>query len=99
MTAISRLQKFQNSALRFGFGTRWDDFSSSASRQEAPSIRALNVRLHEMAAKVWKRMEDEEWHQYLVLKTMHGEAPQRQHAWFPRSLMRLENNPPEPQYR
>ena len=98
-TAISRLQKVQNSALRFAFGTRWDDFSTSASLHEAASIPALNVRLHEMAAKVWQRMEDEGWDQYRVLKTMHEGAPPRQHAWFPRSLLRLESNPPEPRYR
>ena len=96
-TAISRLQKVQNSALRFAFGTRWDDFTSSESLHEAASIPALNVRLHDMAAKVWQRMEDEEWGQYLVLKTMHEETPQRQHAWFPRSLLRLENNPLSPE--
>ena len=52
-TATSRLQKVQNSALRFAFGTRWDEFTSLASLHEAASIPTLNVRLHEMAAKVW----------------------------------------------
>ncbi|MPC54987.1 hypothetical protein E2C01_048918 [Portunus trituberculatus] len=41
-TAISRLQKEQNSALRFASGTRWDDFTGSASLHEAASLPALN---------------------------------------------------------
>lgn len=98
-TAISRLQRVQNSALRFALGTRWDDFTSSAELHEAASLPALNVRLHEMAAKVWQRMDDEGWDQYRVLQLLHEEAPRRQHAWFPRSLLRLENPPPEPRYR
>ncbi|XP_063850376.1 uncharacterized protein LOC135094309 [Scylla paramamosain] len=49
--AISRLQKVQNSALRFALDTRWDDFTTTASLHEAASLPALNVRLHEMAAK------------------------------------------------
>ncbi|XP_045105425.1 uncharacterized protein LOC123500936 [Portunus trituberculatus] len=98
-TAISRLQKVQNSALRFAFGTRWDDFTTSASLHEAASLPALNVRLHEMATKVWERMEDEGWDQYRELQALHEETPDRQHAWFPRSLLQLQEGQPEPRYR
>ncbi|XP_045119852.1 uncharacterized protein LOC123509545 [Portunus trituberculatus] len=98
-TAISRLQRVQNSALRFAFGTRWDDFTSSASLHEAASLPALNVRLQEMAAKLWQRMDDEGWDQYRALRALHEETPHRQHAWFPRSLLKLEEEPPEPRYR
>ncbi|MPC45853.1 hypothetical protein E2C01_039559 [Portunus trituberculatus] len=79
-TAISRLQEVQNSALRFAFGTRWDDFTSSASLHEAASLPALNVHLHEMATKVWQRMEDEGWDQHQHLQALHEETPHRQHA-------------------
>ncbi|MPC51788.1 hypothetical protein E2C01_045642 [Portunus trituberculatus] len=92
-TTISRLQKVQNSTLRFTFGTKWDDFISSAS------LPALNVHLHEMATKLWQRMEDEGWDQYRVLKALHEETPHQQYAWFPRSLLRLEDGQPEPRYR
>ena len=69
---------------------RGTDFSE-AVLSFTTSEKAVGV-----ATKVWQRMEDEEWGQYLVLKTMHEETPQRQHAWFPRSLLRLENNPLSP---
>ncbi|MPC21935.1 hypothetical protein E2C01_014940 [Portunus trituberculatus] len=51
-TAISRLQRVQNSALRFAFGT--SDFTTLASLHEAASLPALSVRLHEVAAKLWQ---------------------------------------------
>ncbi|MPC47017.1 hypothetical protein E2C01_040753 [Portunus trituberculatus] len=82
-TVISRLQKVQNSALRFAFGTRWDDFTSSASLHEAASLPALNVRLHDLAAKLWQRMEDEGWDQYPALKALHEDTPHQQHRFFP----------------
>ena len=98
--AISRLQKVQNSALRFVFGTKWDDFTTTASLHEAASLPALNVRLHQMAAQVWEQMESEGWEQFLALRELHDGAPDRQHTWFPRSLLTLEQNPqPAPQYR
>lgn len=62
-TAIERLQKAQNSALKFALGTRWDDLTISASLHEATSTKALNVRLHEMAAKVWQEMKHWKWDQ------------------------------------
>ncbi|MPC90815.1 hypothetical protein E2C01_085817 [Portunus trituberculatus] len=51
-----------------------------------------------MAAKLWQRIDDEGWDQYLVLRALHEENPHRQHARFPRSLQKLEE-PPEPRYR
>ncbi|MPC45781.1 hypothetical protein E2C01_039486 [Portunus trituberculatus] len=52
-----------------------------------------------MATKVWQRMEDEVWDQYRELQALHEETPNRQHAWFPRSVLRLEKGQPEPRYR
>lgn len=99
-TAISRLQKVQNSALRFVYNTRWDDFTTSASLHDAASLPALNVRLHQLATQVWSRMEAEDWDQYHDLLELHEGAPDRDHAWFPRSILRLERDPaPLPRYR
>lgn len=98
--AISHLQKVQNAALRFAFDTRWDDFITTESLHEASSLPALNIRLHPMATQVWQRMEDEGWEQYLSLRELHEGAPDRQHSWFPRSLLTLERDPnPVPRYR
>lgn len=98
-TAISKLQRVQNNALRFAFGTRWDDFVTSAALHEAASLPALNVRLHDMAARVWEQMDAEGWDQFQALRTQHDEALPREHAGFPRSLRRVQDPPPEPRYR
>ena len=98
--AISRLQKVQNAGLRFAFNTRWDDFTTSESLHEAASIPAINIRLHLMALKVWERMEAEGWEQFLALQEQSEGAPDKDHAWFPRSLRALQRDPnPEPRYR
>ena len=53
-----------------------------------------------MALKVWERMEAEGWEQFMALQELSEEAPDRDHAWFPRSLLALQRNPnPEPRYR
>ena len=98
-TAISKLQRVQNSALRFAFGIRWDDYVTSAALHEAASLPALNVRLHEMAARIWTQMEAEGWDQFRALQTLHEEALPREHAMFPRSLRRIQDPPPAPRYR
>ena len=97
--SISRLQKVQNAALRFAFATRWDEFVSMESLHERASIPALNIRLHQMAKKVWERMALEEWEHYTAIRELHELLPGRNHAWFPRSLRALEENPnPIPRY-
>ena len=99
-SAIGRLQKVQNAALRFALDNRWDDYRTAESMHEEASTPALNVRLHDLAVGVWQRLLDLGWEQYASLQELHQGAPQRQHAWFPRSLLALERDPaPEPRYR
>lgn len=90
--SISRLQKVQNAALRFAYNIRWDSFMTMEELHERASIPALNIRLHTLAAQVWRRIEDEGGQQFLYVQDLHREAPHRSHAWFPRSLMALESN-------
>ena len=98
--AISRLQRVQNSALRFALGTRWDDFRTSESLHEEASIPAINIRLHDLAYSTWQRMAEEGWDQFRLIQELHEGAPDRSHAWFPRSLLALERDPnPAPRYR
>lgn len=98
-TAISRLQKVQNAALRFVYNTRWDQFTTSEALHEAASLPALNVRLHRLATKVWEGLEEEGGEQFLALQQLHRQAPQRNHSWFPRSLPILDSNQePAPRY-
>ena len=92
-TAISRLQKVQNAALRFVFDTRWQDFIRNEELHEWASLQPINIRLHELAAKVWKKMEDGGWEHFLALQNLHADAPDRQHRGFPRSLLKLEREP------
>ena len=99
-TAVSRLQKVQNSAIRFALGTRWDDFRTSQSLHEEASIPALNIRLHDLATSIWQRMAEEDWDQFRTIQDLHDGAPDRHHAWFPRSLLALERDPnPAPRYK
>ncbi|XP_045115815.1 uncharacterized protein LOC123507192 [Portunus trituberculatus] len=98
--SISRLQKVQNSALRFALNTRWDDFRTTESLHEEASIQAINVRLTDLASSIWQRIADEGWDQFSHLQELHDAAPDRQHTWFPRSLLALEMNPnPAPKYK
>ena len=97
--AISRLQRVQNSALRFALDVRWDQYRTTESLHEEASIPALNVRLQDLASQIWQRLETMGWEQYNNLLELHREAPERHHAWFPRSLLTLEANPaPAPRY-
>ena len=98
--SISRLQKVQNSALRFALNTRWDDFRTSESLHEEASIPAINIRLADLASSVWQRMAEEGWDQFRRIQELHEEAPDHQHPWFPRSLLALERVPnPIPRYK
>ena len=98
-TSISRLQKVQNAAIKFALGVRWDEFRTMESMHEETSIQAVNVRLRDLASKVWNRMEDEDWELFRHVRELHRNTPGRQHAWFPQSLLALELDPaPEPRY-
>lgn len=99
-TAISRLQKVQNAALRFVYNTRWDEFRTSESLHELASLPALNVSLHRLATKVWEKLDEEGGEQFRALQQLHREAPQRNHSWFPRSLKIMDTNQePAPRYK
>ncbi|KAG0729416.1 hypothetical protein GWK47_000313 [Chionoecetes opilio] len=98
-TAISKLQRVQNAALRFVVNHRWDDFVTMESLHESVDLPAINVRLHHMASQVWLRMQEEDWEQFLVLQELSDAAPDRSHGWFPGSLRALRDNPdPAPRY-
>ena len=98
-TAISRLQKVQNAALRFTYNVKWQDFVSNEELHMMASLQPINIRLHEMAEKVWRKLGSQEGDLYLALQRLHADAPGRQHHLFPRSLLRLEREPdPEPCY-
>lgn len=98
--AFSRFQRMQNAALRFALDVRWDDFQTAEAMHEEASIPALNVRLHDLAARVWQRLEDMGWEQFTALQELHRDTPNRHHSWFPRSLLTLEMEPtPAPRYR
>ncbi|KAG0727852.1 RNA-directed DNA polymerase from mobile element jockey [Chionoecetes opilio] len=98
-TAISKLQRVQNAALRFVVNHRWDDFVTMESLHESVDLPAINVRLHHMASQVWLRMQEEDWEQFLVLQELSDAAPDRSHGWFPRSLRALRDDPdPAPRY-
>lgn len=95
-SVISRLQRVQNAALKFALNLRWDDFTTAEAMHEVASIPALNVRLHNLASGVWKRLKDMGWEQFNALLELHQEAPNHQHAWFPRSLLTIEHDPAPP---
>ncbi|KAG0711334.1 RNA-directed DNA polymerase from mobile element jockey [Chionoecetes opilio] len=98
-TAISKLQRVQNAALRFVVNHRWDDFVTMESLHESVDLPAINVRLHHMASQVWLRMQEEDWEQFLVLQELSDAAPDRSHGWFPRSQRALRDDPdPAPRY-
>lgn len=98
-TAISRLQKVQNSALRFVYNTRWYHYRRMESLHEASSLPPLNIRLKMLATRVWDQLEAEGGEQFLALQELHRQAPIRNHNWFPRSLLTLERMPvPEPRF-
>ncbi|MPC85241.1 hypothetical protein E2C01_080006 [Portunus trituberculatus] len=99
-TAVSRLQRVQNNALRFALSVCWDDFRTAESLHEEAEVPAINIKIHQMASDIWGRLEEEGWDQCLKLRKMHERAPDRNHAWFPRSLLCLERDPvPQPRYR
>uniref|UniRef100_A0A0P4W158 Reverse transcriptase domain-containing protein n=1 Tax=Scylla olivacea TaxID=85551 RepID=A0A0P4W158_SCYOL len=98
--AISRLQKVQNSALRFTFNTNLQGFITSEELHHRASLPAINVRLHLMAEAVWQRLKDDDGEYIRNVLRLHEEAPNQQHAWFPRSLLITEGqDAPLPRYK
>ena len=98
-TSISRLQRVQNAALRFVYNVRWDDYITNEELHQRAGLPPLNIRLHEMAKKVWTKMEEEGVPHYQQLRDVHDTAQGRSQAWFPRSMLRLEQQPdPDPVY-
>ena len=91
--AHSRLQRVQNAALRLASGVVWDDYIRTVALHEEADILPVNVRLHQLAARVWQRMADENWEQYLALRDLHEATSDRDHSWFPRSIRALESDP------
>ena len=98
--SLSRLQKVQNAALRFALNARWDEFRTSEALHLEAGLQAINARLHYMATQTWDRLEAEDWPQFRSLRALHEEAIERNHSWFPRSLLAIERNPdPVPRYK
>ncbi|KAG0720628.1 hypothetical protein GWK47_048149 [Chionoecetes opilio] len=48
-------------------------------------LPAFNVQLHEMAMKVWQKMESEGWEQYLALPKSSTRGTGPEPSWFPRA--------------
>ena len=97
-TAIQRLQRVQNSALKYAYGHRWDSFITMEELHTQASMPAINVRLHELARRVWERLENLGGPQYERLQNLHRNYPDNNHNWFPRSIPRLQGHEPEPRY-
>ena len=92
-TAKSRLQRVQNSALRFALNTRWDDFRTTESLHIEAGLEPVNIRLHHLARKLWETLELEGGDQFTSLQELHAAAEGRSHSWFPRSILALEAEP------
>lgn len=95
-TQILRLQRVQNKAIRFATNTRYPYNQTTQQLHEQCQILPINIKVHNLAKKIWERIEiiDENTLQHLKQRQ---ENVRKFHANFPSSL-RMINTDPAPIY-
>ena len=98
-TQMLKLQVVQNNALRWISGRRYPDTPSVRELHEHYNIEAMNERLHRLAKRTWGRLEENDDSNYLRVAERDEQINViRDHYWWPRSLNRALEDPPEPLY-
>ncbi|KAF2346881.1 hypothetical protein FHG87_022363 [Trinorchestia longiramus] len=96
-SAISKLRKVQNRALRYITNTRWTDFATAKSLHESTNIPPINILLHEHAKKIWSNLLTIDIHQYNSLTLPPG-LINKQHHRFKSSKLHALAPAPQPRY-
>lgn len=97
-SAISKLQKVQNRALRFITNTHWYDFITSQTLHERCNIPTINTVLHEHARYIWRKMEIYEPELFNQL-TFPQNINYREHQRFQSSKLLALGPTPPPIYK
>lgn len=93
---MQKLQTMQNGALIWVAGCRYPNIPSSRSLHNTYNIVPMNMRIHNLAKRVWERLEM--WEDPNFLQIMNNNLTNENHTWFPRSIP-LTLIEPEPIYR
>jgi hypothetical protein len=96
-TAISKLQRVQNKALRFITNTHILERVTSKTLHEQVNIPPINILLHEQAHNIWSKMFLIDLEQYNKL-TFPLEHINKQHSQFKSSRIHALAPPPLPKY-
>ena len=95
-TLMWSMQAVQNIALIWATGIRYPDPRPPIRELHTRhKLEALNVRIHRLAGRVWERLEMQEDINYLRIIECEAEG---EHNWWPRSLPRALQDPPQPKY-
>lgn len=95
---VSRLQKIQNKALRFATNQRYPYTLNTRQIHEYTRTKPVNIKLHQRATKIWKRLEDLQNPIYENLRNnLHN--INTYNKWFPSSLAKSLGREPRPKYK
>ena len=95
--ALYQLQKVQSKALRWVHG-RWDEDRRPTNQElhELYRVAPLNVRLHELARRVWDALDRDDDPNLRRIEATEELIGEEEHLWFPRSRPRALGPPPAP---
>lgn len=97
-TSWERLQAIQNKSILWIKGIRWPNPRPSIRElHRLYDLEPINLRIHTMAERIWDKLEYLEDINYEHINTI-SEITEGEHHWWPRSLTRARQNPPEPIY-
>ena len=95
-TQLLKLQRIQNSGIRFITNTSLLDSIPTAALHETTQIDSINVTLHQQANKTWNTVRNILGPNYLERFTLHEDKDYKR--TFPSSLRRAFDRQPEPIY-
>ena len=98
-SALYRLQKVQNRALRWATNTYYPSRTTTQQIHEQLKIQPLNIRIHNRAKKTLDRLEALEDEQFTTLLDRHDQLPRDiKHRNWPRAFHTRTDPPPQPFY-
>lgn len=93
-----KLQGVQNKAILWVKGIRWPNPRPLVRElHQTYDLEPINIRIYRMAEKKWNRLEYTEDENYTKLVEIHNNT-EGEHRWWPRSLLRTREPPPDPIY-
>lgn len=88
----NKLQKIQNSALRFAYNVRWEQHRTMKSLHEQANLDPINYSLHQKAEKIFQKIQTIEDPQVTYILDNYEED--KNHLYYSKTKISLDRGPP-----